>query len=104
MSVETIAGLKGERHKISIERSSQLLTAVLIRRRLEHGSIENNSSKSSLQSNGKKLGQTDNATCRHRKGAEETAEHILCTCDAISLKGLLYLGKANLTPEEVVSQ
>jgi len=31
------------------------------------------------------------------------AEHILCTCDAISLKRLLYLGKANLTPEEVVS-
>jgi len=25
------------------------------------------------------------------------------TCDAISLKTLLYLGKANLTPEEVVS-
>jgi len=52
-----------------------------------------------------KLGQTDNATCRLCKGADETAEHILCTCDAISLKRLLYLGtgKANLTPEEVVS-
>jgi len=34
---------------------------------------------------------------------DETAEHILCTCDAISFKRLLYLGKANLTPEEVVS-
>jgi len=35
-----------------------------------------------------KLGQTDNATCRLCKlckGADETAEHILCTCDAISL-------------------
>jgi len=27
----------------------------------------------------------------------------VCTCEAISLKRLLYLGKANLTPEEVVS-
>jgi len=42
-------------------------------------------------------------TCRLCKGADETAEHILCTCDAISLKRLLYLGKANLTLEEVVS-
>jgi len=25
------------------------------------------------------------------------------TCDAISLKRILYIGKANLTPEEVVS-
>jgi len=32
-----------------------------------------------------------------------TPGHILCTCDAISLKKLLYLGKANTTPEEVVS-
>jgi len=47
--------------------------------------------------------KTDNATCRLCKGADETAEQILCTCDAISLKRLLYLGKANLTPEEVVS-
>jgi len=45
----------------------------------------------------------DNATCRLCKGADETAEHILCTCDAISLKRLLYLEMANLTPEEVVS-
>jgi len=37
------------------------------------------------------------------KGVDETAEHILCTCDAISLKRLLYLGKANHTPEEVVT-
>jgi len=51
-----------------------------------------------------KLGQTDNATCRLCKGADETAEHILCTCDAISLKRLPYLGKANLTPEEVASE
>jgi len=50
-----------------------------------------------------KLGQTDNATYRLCKGADETAEHILRTFDAISLKRLLYLGKANLTPEEVVS-
>jgi len=48
-----------------------------------------------------KLGQTDNATCHLCKGAEETAEHILCTCDAMSLKRLL--GEANLTLEEVVS-
>jgi len=48
-----------------------------------------------------KMGQTDNATC---KGADETAEHTLCTCDAISLKRLLYLRKVNLTPEEVVSE
>jgi len=47
--------------------------------------------------------QTDNATCRLCKGADETAEHILCTCDAISLKRLLYLGKVNRTPEEFVS-
>jgi len=50
-----------------------------------------------------KLGRTNNATCRLCKGADETAEHILCICDSISLKRLLYLGKANLTPEEVVS-
>jgi len=49
------------------------------------------------------LGLTDNATCRLCKGADETAEHILCKCDAISLKRLLYLEKANLTPEEIVS-
>jgi len=45
-------------------------------------------------------------SCRLCKGADffdETAEHILCTCDPISLKRLLYLGKANLSPEEVVS-
>jgi len=41
--------------------------------------------------------------CRLCKGADATAEHILSTCDAISLKRLLHLGKANLTPEEVVS-
>jgi len=29
------------------------------------------------------LGQTDNATCRLCKGAEETAEHILCTLDGL---------------------
>jgi len=50
-----------------------------------------------------KLGPTDKATCRLCKGAEETAQRILCTCDAISLKRLLNLGKANLPPEEVVS-
>jgi len=41
-------------------------------------------------------------TCRLCKRADETAEHILCTCNASSLKRL-YLGKANLTPEEDVS-
>jgi len=51
----------------------------------------------------RQLSRTDNATCRLCKGADETKEHILCTCDAISLKRLIYLGKANLTPEEVVS-
>jgi len=52
-----------------------------------------------------KLGQTDSATCRLCKGAEATAEHILCECDAVSLRKLPYLGKGNLnlTPEEVVS-
>jgi len=44
----------------------------------------------------------DNATNRLCKGAEETAKQILCTCDAISLKRL-FLGKASLTLEEVVS-
>jgi len=46
-----------------------------------------------------KLGQTDNATCRLCKGAEEAAEHILCICAMQSPSK----GKANLTPEEVAS-
>jgi len=51
-----------------------------------------------------KLGQTDNATCRLCKGADETMYvHVHNYVHAISLKRLLHLGKANLTPEEVVS-
>jgi len=49
------------------------------------------------------MSNLSNATCRLCKGADETAEHTLFICDAISYKRLLYLGKANLTPEEVVS-
>ena len=51
-----------------------------------------------------KIGKSEDSTCRFCNEAPETAEHILCSCEAISFKRLDHLSKAFLTPTEVVEQ
>ena len=49
-----------------------------------------------------KIGKADSNSCRLCNEAPETAEHILCVCEAASTKRLTYFSKATLTPIEVM--
>ena len=51
-----------------------------------------------------KMGKAENNACRLCNEAPETAEHILCSCEAASYRRLTHLSKAVLTPEEVVME
>ncbi|KAL1454832.1 hypothetical protein WDU94_008965 [Cyamophila willieti] len=47
------------------------------------------------------MGLAENSTCRLCNEAPETAEHILCKCEAASHKRLKYFSRMIQTPEEV---
>lgn len=49
----------------------------------------------------KKIGKAENDTCRFCKEAPETAEHVICKCEAVSRKRLLHLEQRFLEPHEV---
>lgn len=51
----------------------------------------------------KKMGKEESENCRLCESAAETAEHILCTCDAIAHKRFSHFGRDRLSHEEVSS-
>lgn len=48
-----------------------------------------------------KIGKSDNRVCRFCSDDDETAEHILCDCEAVARKRLTHLGRGFLSPHEI---
>ena len=48
----------------------------------------------------KNIGLAEDDFCRFCEGPQETAEHLLCYCEALSCRRLKYLGQVDFDPEE----
>ena len=54
-----------------------------------------------LRSHLARIGVSDDTSCRLCLEEEESAEHILCECEALAYSRMQHLGKAITTPGEV---